>query len=160
MDREQFDALARRFASTRSRRSALGALVSAALLVHGAPVRANPGKAKGKGHNYDQGLGHEKGNGLGHEHDNTCNPDTCAPGFCCKDGSCSCDGQCCGVQCFLIPDLETGAIVGESCCSGPKVVYCPDDKVPANSKCCLNVGEESCLSCIAPSGLAGSYRRP
>ncbi len=163
MDREQFDALARMFASPQSRRNLVGALLGTTLLAHGAPVLAKVSKSKGKGHHKHRGEGHEKSNGQGHENDTVCDsagcvpPKTFEPGFCCKDGACSCGGKCCGDQCFFVIDLATSAPVDETCCTGPKLVYCPRN--PENSQCCLNEGPNPCDSCILPSGIVGSYRR-
>lgn len=73
MDRERFDELARLLATKGSRRSALGTLISVAILGHDPDdAGAKPGKSKGKakakrkGHDKGRGKGHDKGKGQGH----------------------------------------------------------------------------------------------
>jgi hypothetical protein len=175
MDREQFDALTRLFAHKQSRRGALAAILGVGLLGRGPRVLAASDKAVGKGHHKDNGKGHAKGKGRGHEQDGQCDPANCPadpspggkPGFCCKDGSCSCGGKCCGDRCFQTGPVRTPT--DEFCCGEPRrldngallrEVYCPNADKPEDSKCCPDVGEESCISCILPGGIPGSYRRP
>jgi hypothetical protein len=168
MDRERFDALTRLFASKGSRRAALGAVIGVSLFQSGARVRAEPGKAKGKGHGKDRGAGHDKGNGQGHRNDGTCDPAACAalpvpegakPEFCCKGGFCSCGGTCCSeIDCFQSGLRDEP--INVFCCTGPKLVVCCEEDDCAKDRtatCCAG----SCDACGAPgpSGIAGSYRR-
>ena len=59
MDRERFDALARLLAATGSRRGAVGALVSVALLGHNPDVLADQKQGRGKGKRKARGRGRE-----------------------------------------------------------------------------------------------------
>src|SRR5215213_4203191 len=127
MDRDQFDAIARMFADTRSRRRVVAVLLGAGLLVPHSALLAGPGK--GVGHRKCRGQGHLKDIGQGHnegECKSDCPPDprTGKPGFLCPDDSCSCGGKCCADQCFY--DFSgTTSPVTESCCTGPTSVFCP-----------------------------------
>jgi uncharacterized protein YjbI with pentapeptide repeats len=67
MDRERFDALARLFATTGSRRRAIGALLSVAVL--GREPAASDAKGKGKDHGNGHGKSRGKGHGRGHDRD-------------------------------------------------------------------------------------------
>jgi hypothetical protein len=169
MDRERFDQLTRFFGSTRSRRGAVAAFLSIAVSPTARDAMANPGKAAGKGHHKGRGKGHTKPNeGHGHDQDAVvpkegCPPDavTDEPGFICKDGTCSCGGKCCQGQCFL--DIGESGVVDEFCCTGPKLVFCPQPPSDpnANPTCCANSGDgiESCRECLGPTLLVRSYRR-
>jgi hypothetical protein len=65
MDREQFDALTKLFATTGSRRAAFASLLSAALLGTGAEALAKSGKGKHRKPHQDRGhrKGHDQGDG-------------------------------------------------------------------------------------------------
>jgi hypothetical protein len=141
MDRERFDAIARLFADTRSRRRALGLLLGVGLLAPHSTL-----KETGQGHN-------------GGECKTDCPPDPRSgkPGFLCPDGSCSCGGKCCADQCFY--DFGgTSQPVAEFCCTGPKLDFCPSKVLGADPACCRHDAEDPC-SCLGPGAITGSYRR-
>lgn len=166
MDRERFDSLARVIAAKRSRRGAVAAILGLAVLGHGSPVDATPGKAKGKGHSNNGGAGHDKGHGQGHGNDKVCAdlacektpvPDGSEPEFCCKGGFCSCGGACCEGACFQTGTDDNPKQV--FCCTGKMRVVCQVlFEGELRDTCC----DGSCEVCDAPgtSALAGSYRRP
>ena len=152
MDRERFDAIARLFADTRSRRRAIGLLLGAGLLAPHSTLLAGPGK--GAGHRKCRGQGHRDG-----ECETGCRPDprTGKPGFLCRDGFCSCGGKCCADQCFY--DFGgTSRPVKEFCCTGPKLDFCPSEDPNADPACCTSDAENPC-SCLGPGAITGSYRR-
>lgn len=160
MDRERFDAIARLFADTTSRRRAIGLLLGAGLLAPQSPLLAGPGK--GTGHRKCRGQGHLKGAGKGHR-DGECetgcprDPRTGKPGFRCDDDSCSCGGKCCAEQCFY--DFGgTARPVKEFCCMGPKWDFCESLDPRAEPLCCESDAENPC-SCLGPGAITGSYRR-
>jgi hypothetical protein len=169
MDRERFDAIAKLFADTRSRRRALGLLLGAGLLAPHSTLLAGPGK--GVGHSKCRGQGHLKANGQGH-HDEECgtdkgcppDPRTGKPGFRCDDGFCSCGGKCCADQCFY--DFPgTTSPVKEFCCTGPKQVFCRSSTPGQDPACCpkpAGPGEPDTnyCTCVGQSGLPTRYRRP
>jgi len=67
MDRDHFDKLTRLFATTESRRGALGALLGAAFLGQGVEALAKPNKGKGKGNGKGKSKGNDNsGKGKGH----------------------------------------------------------------------------------------------
>ena len=164
VERERFDDLARVIATKRSRRGAVATFLGLAVLGHGAPVAARPGKARGKGH----GTGSDHGHGHGHGHDNdevcaalacekTPVPEGSKPEFCCKGGFCSCGGACCDRACFQTGLDDDPAKV--FCCTGKKKVICQVEfEGQLRDTCC----EGSCANSDVPgtSALAGSYRRP
>jgi hypothetical protein len=160
MDRERFDAIARVFADTRSRRRAVGLLLGAGLLAPHSALLAGPGK--GAGHSKCRGQGHLKDTGQGHndgECKTDCPPDprTGKPGFRCNDDSCSCGGKCCAGRCFY--DFGgTNSPVAEFCCTGPKRVFCPNTDPDADPACCPYDAEDPC-SCVGTGAITGSYRR-
>ena len=160
MDRERFDAIARLFAESRSRRRALGLLLGAGLLAPHSSLLAGPGK--GAGHRKCRGQGHLKDTGQGHNEgecksDCPADPRTGKPGFLCPDGFCSCDGKCCADRCFY--DLGgTSRPVAEFCCTGPKLDFCPSKVPGADPTCCRHDAEDPC-SCLGPGAITGSYRR-
>ena len=161
MDREQFDAIARVFAATRSRRQAVGLFLGLGLLAPHSDLLAGPGK--GAGHRRCRGQGHLKDTGQGHD-ERECNTDcpadprTGKPGFRCSDGSCSCGGKCCADHCFY--DFGgTDGPVKEFCCAGPKLDFCPSEADPkADPVCCQHDAENPC-SCVGPGAITGTYRR-
>ena len=70
MDRERFDVLVRLFATKGSRRTALSALLGAAILGHSPHILAGRGKGKGNGRGKGRGNGRHKGKpgqGKGHQ---------------------------------------------------------------------------------------------
>jgi hypothetical protein len=160
MDQERFEAIARLFAHTRSRRRAVGLLLSMGLLAPHSALRAGPGKRAG--HRKCCGQGHLRAADQGHgdgECDTGCRPDprTGKPGFRCDDGSCSCGVKCCADQCFY--DLGgTTSPVGEFCCTGPKRDFCPSTVPNADPMCCRYDAENPC-SCVGSGAITGSYRR-
>jgi hypothetical protein len=135
VDGRQFDALSRALVSNRSRRSALGVVISATLLARNSSALAEPGNGQGKGHDKDRGEGHDKVKGRGHNAYD-CDPATCPPnpnpttpeaGFCCPNGSCSCAGGCDCPDCW-VEQLDKGPddeplppeqvrIIREFCCN-------------------------------------------
>jgi hypothetical protein len=153
MDDRAFDRLTQRVSSAGSRRQALRAVLSAALVgattTHAAAVRR---ASKGRGHQ-------------------RCVDADCAPppspgtsasrvgnggkAFCCSGTHCSCNGECCNNRCFWVGPED--APTDEFCCTGPERIMCGGG---ADAKCCKNDGPNPCAKCIAPTGIAGSYRRP
>lgn len=156
MDRERFDALARLLAAPESRRGMLAAMASMAM-AGGAPALSERGTAKGR------------------KRDERCDLEVCLEEAatddrvrCCKDGSCSCGGKCCGDRCFRWLDKGSNEVIAEACCGKPlrlgdsrktRFVFCPDP-AGGDPTCCPDAGPQSCEECLAPSGIAGSYRRP
>jgi hypothetical protein len=147
MEPQALDRVTRLFHAARSRRTAWQVLLGTALF-RGATISgtATP-RPKGARRGGDR-----------------CDPTTCpqgpeGDGFCCPGNrGCSCNGECC--------PGHTGCFVNECeerCCTRPELIICRD---PTGGKdlCCLNVGKDSCATCIDPPplrqcGLAGSYRR-
>lgn len=67
MDRNRFDRLTRLFATTGSRRRAVSALITAAILGHDADILAKKGNGKGRG-DAKSGKGKGRGDGKGGRH--------------------------------------------------------------------------------------------
>ena len=151
MDDRQFDALTRVYASKRSRRGALSAILGVALLSQGSHVLANPGRAEGKCHSESHKRGRGRGPAL------NCHklpvPENSDLEFCCEDGSCSCGGNCCarGEECFQtgINPQQPDALI---CCTEQALKVC-------GQELCCDIPLSTCGQGCA-SGIAGSYRRP
>ena len=152
MDRDRFNALARRLASKRSRRSVLAVFLSSAILRHGSPVLADPGgKRRSKQcegsapcDNYHYPVSNIVSGKVTYERE-----------VCCEDGSCSCGGDCnCSDACFQTGPERTPERV--FCCTGPGRKICG----PAGDEMCCE-RELGCRSCADLGGgaITGSYRR-
>jgi hypothetical protein len=144
MDRDRFDALARVFATRRSRRSTLAAILGASLFDYGQPVLAKPGKSRGKGIK---------------ECTEVCEdlpvPENSEREFCCPSGGCSCGGKCnCRGECFLYWENVSSPRI-----ELPERVFCCTSPIcgPEGNEVC----REGCETCDdpCPSGITGSYRR-
>ena len=162
MDRERFDAIAKLFADSRSRRRALGLLLGVGLLVPHSALLAGPGKRVG--HSKCRGQGHLKDTGQGHDEgecktDCPRDPRTGKPGFLCPDGSCSCGGKCCSDRCFWTGPQDNPT--DEFCCTGKQTVCTISDN-DGKEECatCRSKSDTGPCPCLDTTGLATSYRRP